>query len=62
MERVSRINDCKVELGRCTDEELYQIAMDAMLRAEVAELEVAKVNAELSRRHQSFMGDPECLE
>lgn len=62
-ERITRINDCKVELGRCTDDELYQMAQDAIARVQVAELEVAQISEELRRRHHSMsMGEPELTE
>lgn len=53
MERVQRINDCKVELGRCSDEELAQMAQDAMQRAELAEREVRLISEELHYRHRA---------
>lgn len=50
-ERVTRINDTKVELKRCTEQELMTIAMEAMKRAEQAEREVQQVAEELQSRH-----------
>lgn len=62
MERVSRINDCKIELGRCSEEELFAMAQEAITRVQVAELEVARINEELRRRRRgAVMGEPECL-
>lgn len=62
-ERVARVNDCKVELKRCSHDELYAMAEDAMLRVQVAEIEVSKVAEELRRRSQeAVMGEPSCYE
>lgn len=61
-ERITRINDCKIELGRCTDEELYRMAEEAILRVQVAEMEVANISQELRRRnHEVVMGEPDIL-
>lgn len=50
MERITRINDTKIELGRCTDEELYQIAGYITERVDQAEAEMQAVKEELQRR------------
>lgn len=58
-----RLNGVKVEYSRLTEDELITLASEAMLRAEIAELEVQRISQELqSRRGESVMGDPNLLD
>lgn len=53
-ERVSRINDTKVELGRCTDDELYSMAGYITERVSQAERELQAIKEELESRLEGF--------
>lgn len=51
-DRVNRINGCKVELARCTDDELYAMAHGIIERVDAAEKEMALIRDELQSRVQ----------
>ena len=55
MERVTRINDCKVELSRCSDEEKMAMAEAAAERVMRAELELQRILDSLSDTRYSAM-------